>query len=589
MAEEMDKASEFIRVASLTDVPPGGSKPISVAGRHIALFNDGGRIYAVDNRCPHMAYPLTEGTVTDGILRCHWHHWRFDLCSGGCFTSGGDDVATFGVEVRDGEIWVSPVPRAGFHSAIVEKGRADLEQGIREGSSFLIAKAVAVMDGAGVEPLEMIRLGALRGIEYRQQGFGRGLVTLTCTANLLKDIDPSDRVLALVHGLTHVARDAANQPPRRPQRALPEAGTADFSKLLSWFRSFIEDRESAGAERCLRSAIASGEPPERIAKMLVTAATDHFFLSIGHVVDFVNKGFELVGHLGEAQAATVLSSIIPLMASAFRHEESVDWQEMVGPLHETFEELPQLLAEGQGLSWRDEDELLACMLRERPLLIIEAVREAIKSGATLRQVSAVLARAGIRRVLRFHLQNEGDWDTVLHVVSYANGLDNLVRWLAGRDPEMDRALWRGVFHGAMFVYLTHFLNIPAARLPNAASGGIDAPDEPQALCERLAYCAEFQQVDEAALIVHHYQKRGYRMAPLLAALGRSLLKEDSDFHTFQMVEAAFRQHALLGSHPDAAWAVVAGARYLTAQKLRRSMLATTENAVKLARGERIDI
>jgi len=66
-------------------------------GRHgIAVFapEDSGSIHAVDNRCPHMGFPLHKGSVCNGILTCHWHHARFDLASGGTFDPFADDVQT---------------------------------------------------------------------------------------------------------------------------------------------------------------------------------------------------------------------------------------------------------------------------------------------------------------------------------------------------------------------------------------------------------------------------------------------------------------------------------------------------------------
>ena len=47
----------------------------------IAVFYDKGKIFAVDNRCPHMGFPLHRGTVDNGVLTCHWHHARFDAQS----------------------------------------------------------------------------------------------------------------------------------------------------------------------------------------------------------------------------------------------------------------------------------------------------------------------------------------------------------------------------------------------------------------------------------------------------------------------------------------------------------------------------
>ena len=51
-----------------------------VHGRHrpILLIYDRGRVFALDNRCPHMGFPLERGSIEDGILTCHWHHARFD-------------------------------------------------------------------------------------------------------------------------------------------------------------------------------------------------------------------------------------------------------------------------------------------------------------------------------------------------------------------------------------------------------------------------------------------------------------------------------------------------------------------------------
>jgi nitrite reductase/ring-hydroxylating ferredoxin subunit len=54
---------------------------IVLHGRHspIVVVYDGGRVFALDNRCPHTGFPLDRGSVEDGILTCHWHHARFDL------------------------------------------------------------------------------------------------------------------------------------------------------------------------------------------------------------------------------------------------------------------------------------------------------------------------------------------------------------------------------------------------------------------------------------------------------------------------------------------------------------------------------
>jgi nitrite reductase/ring-hydroxylating ferredoxin subunit len=57
--------------------------------------------FPLDNRFPHMGFPLERGGVEDGILTCHWHHARFELASGCTFDLWADDVPT---EEREHEI-----------------------------------------------------------------------------------------------------------------------------------------------------------------------------------------------------------------------------------------------------------------------------------------------------------------------------------------------------------------------------------------------------------------------------------------------------------------------------------------------------
>ncbi len=81
-----------IDVGPLTDLQRVGVKVIPAGDRSVAVFYSDGDVYAVDNRCPHMGFPLSRGTVRDGILTCHWHHAKFDLAGGCTFDPFADDV-----------------------------------------------------------------------------------------------------------------------------------------------------------------------------------------------------------------------------------------------------------------------------------------------------------------------------------------------------------------------------------------------------------------------------------------------------------------------------------------------------------------
>lgn len=569
-----------VRVASLADLPPGAALPVKVNGHAVALFNDGGEIRAVDNRCPHMGYPLVEAPVTNGVLRCPWHHWRFDLATGGCLTAGGDDVSTFAVELRGDQIWLGVEPHGANLDERRERAQRDLEQGMVEVNTFLLAKALCALRACGIEDQSIIRQAVEYGLKHRVEGFGPGLVILTSLLNLYDRLPEEDQLLALVHGVGQMAGDSANRAPRRPLRPLPDRGRLSQETLVRLFRQMIEDREAAGAERVLRTCCAQGGSLADAAELLLVAGTDHFFLSTGHVLDFTNKAFELIDHLGDEAAESVLASLTRPMAGAFRHDESADWEDAGGPLAEAFARFDTRPADDP--AWADDGTLLELLLEGDPPEIIRAMSDAVQRGAGPRALAAVVCDASMLRVARFHLQNENDWDDVLHLVSYNHAVDRLAARFAGR-PATDFALLRAVFHGAVYCHLTRFLNVPAVPLPHQRRHDYLIPDEPRQMCERLLHCAEFQQVEEAAAIADRYLRAGHDSRSIEAALIKALLREDSVFHTFQMVEAGIARHVLKGggANPE----LVAAARYLTAQKLRRGVLWSTRNALTLARGE----
>src|SRR5215470_12262204 len=102
----MLKTSLKVRAGDADAILARPCSVVHVEGHTLALFAVEGKIFAVDNRCPHMGFPLDRGTVKDGILTCYWHHARFDLASGGTFDLFADDVRVFPVEVRDDAVWV---------------------------------------------------------------------------------------------------------------------------------------------------------------------------------------------------------------------------------------------------------------------------------------------------------------------------------------------------------------------------------------------------------------------------------------------------------------------------------------------------
>ena len=575
-------ATGLIRVGRLEEL----TTPALVSGgRHgIAVFVSEGKAYAVDNRCPHMGFPLQRGSVCDGILTCHWHHARFDLVSGGTFDPWADDVRTYETTVEDGVVYVDPRPRP---LDVARHWQRRLREGLEQSLSLVLVKGVLALREAGAPDRDVLEIGGSFGARYRERGWGPGLTIMTAMGKLLPALAPDDQSLALYHGLVHVSRDTAGEPPRFQQEPLPDSG-ASVARLKVWFRQFIEVRDAVGAERALVSAIAAGAAPAELADMLFAAATDHVFLDGGHTLDFINKACELLDLVGWQKTADILPAVIPGLAMARRSEELNNWRhpvDLIALIEPSLARLREQWPGDRGAAWGGLEALSATLLGEDPAASVAALDRALADGVALTTLSQALSYAAALRVARFHTSNEfADWITVLHTFTYANALHQALK----RAPSPELA--RGLYHGAARLYLDRFLNIPAARLPEQR-GVDDLPREQAALLDELADLLDReQQVNEAARVVHRYLSLGHDPAPLIAALGHCLLREDGEFHSYQMLEAGLALDAeLRPERPEAANRVlVAVARYLAAHApTSRAMLQTARTALRLQRGETV--
>ncbi|MFB6281197.1 MAG: Rieske 2Fe-2S domain-containing protein [Haloferacaceae archaeon] len=580
MAERDDR---FVRVAGAEAARENSPSTHRIDGRTIGLFYHEGEFHATDNRCPHMGFPLTDGSVDDGILTCPWHHARFEVSCGDTFDPFADDVGTYPVEVRDGDVYVDPDPP---RETTPERHWQDrLEHGLRENIGLIVAKSAIGLADRDVPYATPVRIGTEFGTHYRRDGWGRGLTTLGAMANLLDDLRPEDRPRAVYVGLAEVADDCSGEPPFFVQEAL-SADDVPAERLTAWFRDNVEVRDSDGAERVLRAAIGAGLDESTVAGMLVAAATDHRYLDGGHRLDFVNKAFETLDHVGWAHADEVLPCLVPGLASADRAEESSAWRQPIDVARLCFDaadELPALVEAGDGRTWDEPDGFVDVLMADDPRAIIDALTAAIADGATAEELARVVAHVAARRVAQFGTSNEfRDWNTVHHTYTHANAVHGLSRRTDARET------YRGVFDAATSVYLDRFLNTPPTPLPDPDGRG--APDD---LLDALAECFEVEsdeEVDRAGELTADYLAAGGDVARLKRGLGEALLREDAGFHARQNVEAAFAGYdALAPDRPDrAAVHLVATARYLAAHTpTRRAGEQTFTIAARLHRGERI--
>lgn len=575
-------ARAFLRVASLEELQRCGSKVVRGSDRPIVVFWHEGQVSAVDNRCPHMGFPLQRGTVQDGILTCHWHQARFDLASGCTFDLFADDVPVYDVEVRDSDVYVSTAPR---RAAGVAHYQRRLEEGLEQNIGLIQAKAILGLLRAGVAPHDIARQVALFGAANRD-GWSGGLTSLTALAGLTPLLSEETVYLALYQGAVRVAADCAGQTPRRDRQPL-ETDAVPLETLKRWLLYWVEVRHRDGAERTVLTAIHSGASPDALCDLLFTAATERPYADGGHVLDFCSKSVELLDLIGWEHASSILPAVLGQLVQSRGGEEQSHWRypiDLMPPLKEIAQDLPALLRAGEGKLWDDERGLADALLGDDPLAVLAALRSALEQGARPDQAAKALAYAAATRVARFGAANEfGDWVSVLHTFTYCHAVYQAVR----RCPSP--AVVRGVFHGALSVYFDRFLNVPSARLPGERETLEDEPEEAQALLNTFLEALNGQsQGQTAPRAVACYLHLGYPVKPLFDTLTLAAVREDADFHTLQMLEAGIRQYGEWEGRPEAGLILIAVARYLAAHSpTQRARLQTAKIALRLHRGDAV--
>ncbi|TQK70991.1 MULTISPECIES: non-heme iron oxygenase ferredoxin subunit [unclassified Nocardioides] len=97
----------FERACSLADVPADEALAVTVDRYDVAIARDGDEVFALQDLCSHAAVQLSEGEVADCTIECWLHGSTFDLRTGKPTSlPATEPVATFPVEVRDGDIYV---------------------------------------------------------------------------------------------------------------------------------------------------------------------------------------------------------------------------------------------------------------------------------------------------------------------------------------------------------------------------------------------------------------------------------------------------------------------------------------------------
>ena len=93
-------------VGKLADIPEDQGIAVQAGRRIVAIFRRGSELFAVANSCPHKSASLCDGTwlPEEGIVRCPWHHWNWQVASGRLEVDPRQGIRTYKIGLEGDDV-----------------------------------------------------------------------------------------------------------------------------------------------------------------------------------------------------------------------------------------------------------------------------------------------------------------------------------------------------------------------------------------------------------------------------------------------------------------------------------------------------
>lgn len=578
--------STWVRAAAVDDITEGGAKSFAYLDKRIALFRTPRGVYASDNRCPHQGYALVRGDVKDDVLTCAWHNWKFELGTGVC-TFGGENIRTYPVEIRQGQVFIDITDPAA--EVIRPELFASLNAAMEDLDVGRMARDAMRLQRIGTPLADVIREGVRYAAPRAEYGWDHSLATMTDCLRMSQFFAESLRALPVIQGLAVAADNQVRRPDRpRPDPVDPVLAYGSVNDALAAYPVLVDQERADEAEALLRGLIAAGVPASALRHMLLTAVTDHF-LAYGHSMIFVQKAFEMLDQIGWQEADTVLSPLVPEMVLGTRYDKLPymrkflrAWQGAEADLASLAGRAGGRLAAGvAGSGEFDQTGYRKALTDGSPEDAASGLIGALEAGVPVAALIDATGRAAAERLARFDIEldlddtNEWGWLDVTHTLTYLNALR--WAWSAAPSPQV----LRGLFHAAWFVQWTGQFD---ERNPGA-NGGRPAPHQTQDAAD--VHKAIVGRDPEAAVALVD----GF-VGPR-EELERSLIQAAAEDHSVAPImvahvvktaRAAVDESRALGDGPEATEPIAAAARFLASPKRERFVYQSTLEAMTVLRG-----
>lgn len=564
----------FVRVASMSDVAPGKAIAVRVEDRSIALFNHQDQIYATDNQCPHMGYPLIRGRARNGVLQCDWHGWSYDMAGGGCFTGGCDDLDTFPVTVDGDDIYVKVAgvasKRTGAHYLLLKEGLLSMD-------NWVLSKAVAIMLAQGVSEDETLRLlvthlGKHIATEQDANGSFR-LIKVANGISVARRLPVEDRLIPLMMA----AKGASGRAGDRPERqALPPHATWDV--LADWVRMFSMDRDWEGIEKCLITARTLGQNDDQILPLAFECLLEPHFIGFGFNIPHLVRLAEVLDEFGWDVTEQLVCNLVAKMLGRHRGTPDGVRREAIQAYTNVQSFLTEITEPDSTVEF-DEDGFVMALLSGDLNVAFGAVTDALQSGVHINQIADAMVIAGADRMARTPASyNPGWWDLGAEIQ-----MGSAIRGVAKFGGYSLAA--KAVYHAAWQFYSDRWLNIPNRPLSDISinASGSSTSTDAEADRKSIVDAIESIQINDVGPMVASYLAAGHSSSDLLHEIALALLKHDTGWDILDTMRVVFDESDQCREHPAVHQLLVGLTRFTTGARRSNNNESATRTAKRFAK------
>ncbi len=306
---------ELRKEISLEELNSKGESVVFKLGqKQILLMKVEDKFFALDNRCPHEGYPLSQGGVDakNCVLTCNWHNWKFDLKSGTCLL-GGDNVRTYPVVLKENTVVVDASDKS------PELTRVEIMEGLKvafdKRQYGRLARELTRLHYHGLDPKDALRLSVLWSFERLEFGTTHAYAALADWLNLAQEVtELEDKIICLTEAIDHIAFDCLRHQVYPYSRAMEKNFSANELERA------VEEEQVAMAESMVAGAFNQGLRLRDLEEVFTKIALEHYN-DFGHSLIYVQKSLEVAGHFDcvELECALALA-LIRSLAYATRED-----------------------------------------------------------------------------------------------------------------------------------------------------------------------------------------------------------------------------------------------------------------------------